>query len=136
MPASAPSELDALDALNPETHPALDGPAWRRIIAARKAIEEAEAELREAVRQARDAGYSWAVVGAALDTTRQAAYQRFGASTDKPQTRSEKVVKATAEAMKTAAVGKKTGAVRGRKKAGTAKKAAATKKAAARRHSR
>ena len=51
---------------------------FRRIIAARKGIEEAEMELRAAVQAAREAGDSWAVIGAALDTTRQNAYQRFG----------------------------------------------------------
>ncbi|WP_200952744.1 MULTISPECIES: hypothetical protein [unclassified Nocardioides] len=47
-------------------------------MAARRGIEDAEAELRAAVRAARAAGDSWAVIGAALETTRQAAYQRFG----------------------------------------------------------
>jgi hypothetical protein len=30
------------------------------------------------VAAARDAGDSWAIIGAALDTSRQAAFQRFG----------------------------------------------------------
>ena len=51
---------------------------FRRILAARRAIAEAEQELRDAVKAARDAGDSWTVIGAALDTTRQAAFQRFG----------------------------------------------------------
>jgi len=51
---------------------------FRRILAARKAIADAEQELRDAVKAARDAGDSWTVIGAALDTTRQAAFQRFG----------------------------------------------------------
>lgn len=67
-----------LDAVSPATHPAHDAAAFRRIIAARKGIEAAEAELRAAVRSARDAGDSWAIIGAALDVSRQAAYQRFG----------------------------------------------------------
>jgi hypothetical protein len=51
---------------------------FRRIIAARKKVAEAEQELRDAVQAAREAGDSWTVIGAALDTTRQAAFQRFG----------------------------------------------------------
>lgn len=37
-----------------------------------------QAELEAAVAAARDAGDSWAVIGAALGTSRQDAYQRFG----------------------------------------------------------
>ena len=51
---------------------------FRRILAARERIIDAEAELRDAVRAARAAGDSWSVIAAALDTTRQAAQQRFG----------------------------------------------------------
>jgi hypothetical protein len=50
----------------------------RNIITARKKVAEAEREFRNAVQAARDAGDSWTVIGAALDTTRQAAFQRFG----------------------------------------------------------
>ncbi|MFT4187435.1 MAG: hypothetical protein QM621_02500 [Aeromicrobium sp.] len=60
-----------LDSLDPATLEARDASNFRRIIAARKAIADAEAELRAA-------GDSWTVIGAALDTTRQAAFQRFG----------------------------------------------------------
>lgn len=69
-----------LDDLDPATHEARDATHFRRIIAARQRIDEAEQELRDAVRTAREAGDSWTVIGAALDTTRQAAYQRFGRS--------------------------------------------------------
>jgi hypothetical protein len=72
------AEARALDALTPETHPARDATHFRRIVAARKAVDEANAALQEAVDEARAAGDSWAIIGAALDTTRQAAYQRFG----------------------------------------------------------
>ena len=51
---------------------------FRRIIAAREYFTDAEVELRDAVRAARDAGDSWTVIAAALDTTRQDAQQRFG----------------------------------------------------------
>ncbi|HSL57085.1 MAG TPA: hypothetical protein VK866_04515 [Acidimicrobiales bacterium] len=69
-----------LDHVDPATHRARDATHFRRIIAARQRIDEAEHELRAAVQAARDAGDSWTVIGAALDTTRQAAYQRFGRS--------------------------------------------------------
>lgn len=67
-----------LDELDPSTHPARDAASFRRIIAARHQLAEAELELREAVRAARAAGDSWTVIGAALDISRQAAQQRFG----------------------------------------------------------
>jgi hypothetical protein len=67
-----------LDAVTPATHPARDAAHFRRIIAARNGIDDAEAELRAAVKGARDAGDSWTIIGAALETTRQAAFQRFG----------------------------------------------------------
>jgi hypothetical protein len=76
-------ELDALDAISPTTHPGRDATSFRRIIAARKALAAAEAELHAAVDAARAAGDSWTVIGAALDTTRQAAFQRFGEETKK-----------------------------------------------------
>ena len=67
-----------LDQLDPSTHPARDAASFRRIIAARNQLADAEQELREAVRAARAAGDSWTVIGAALDISRQAAQQRFG----------------------------------------------------------
>jgi FAD/FMN-containing dehydrogenase len=69
-----------LDDIDPDSHEARNATHFRRIIAARQRIDEAEQELRAAVRAAREAGDSWTVIGAALDTTRQAAYQRFGRS--------------------------------------------------------
>lgn len=67
-----------LGTLDPRTTPARDAVHFRNIIAARKKVTEADQELRDAVQAARDAGDSWTVIGAALDTSRQAAYQRFG----------------------------------------------------------
>ena len=64
-----------LDSVAPET--LRDASHFRRIIAARKALEAAQQELRDAVAAARSAGDSWTVVGAAMGTTKQAAYQRF-----------------------------------------------------------
>lgn len=71
-------EATGLDDLEPETTPARDAVHFRRIIAARKQLSDAEESLRNAVREAREAGDSWTVIGAAMDTTRQAAHERFG----------------------------------------------------------
>ena len=67
-----------LSALDPRKTQARDAVHFRRIIAARQKLADAEQELRDAVQAARDAGDSWTAIGAALDTTRQAAFQRFG----------------------------------------------------------
>jgi len=72
------SDATGLDALAPSEEQSRDALHFRKIIAARKKVAEAEQELRDAVQAARDAGDSWTVIGAALDTTRQAAFQRFG----------------------------------------------------------
>lgn len=67
-----------LDELDPATVEWRDAQHFRRIVTARMNVEDAERELRDAVEAARDAGDSWTVIGAAMGTTRQAAYQRFG----------------------------------------------------------
>jgi len=67
-----------LEDLDPAVTPAQDATHFRKIRAARANLEQAKTDLREAVEQARAAGDSWTVIGAALETTRQAAYQRFG----------------------------------------------------------
>ncbi len=67
-----------LDELDVATHPARDAAHFRRIITARRNLDAAEQELRDAVKAARQAGDSWTVIGAALDISRQAAQQRFG----------------------------------------------------------
>ncbi len=72
------SDHTGLDQLDVATHPARDAAGFRRIIAARRNLANAEQELLDAVHAARQAGDSWTVIGAALDTTRQAAQQRFG----------------------------------------------------------
>jgi hypothetical protein len=71
-------DATGLDTLSPATHPARDATGFRAIRAAMRQVEDAEDILRTAVRAARAAGDSWAVIGAALGTTRQAAFQRFG----------------------------------------------------------
>ncbi len=67
-----------LDQLDPAATEAREATHFRRIVAAREAVTAAEEELRDAVAAARQAGDSWTVVGAALGTTRQNAFQRFG----------------------------------------------------------
>ena len=74
-----------LSTLEPGQVEARDAVHFRRIIAARKKVADADQELRDAVQAARDAGDSWTVIGAALDTTRQAAFQRFGKPADEPR---------------------------------------------------
>lgn len=71
-------DVTGLDQLHPGMRPARDAVLFRRILAARQGIAAAEQELRDAVKAARDAGDSWTVIASALDTTRQAAQQRFG----------------------------------------------------------
>lgn len=68
----------ALDSLDMSSHPARDAACFRRIVAAQANVAAAEEELHEAVQAARSAGDSWAIIGAALDVSRQAAQQRFG----------------------------------------------------------
>lgn len=79
MSAQFHTNIDTgLEDLDPAVTPAQGATHFRKIRAARADLEQAKAELREAVDEARDAGDSWTVIGAALETTRQAAYQRFG----------------------------------------------------------
>jgi hypothetical protein len=67
-----------LDELDPATTPSRDASCFRAIIEAQSGVEEAQARLRKAVLDARAAGDSWAVIGAALGVSRQAAWERFG----------------------------------------------------------
>jgi hypothetical protein len=78
------AEVAALDAITPDVNPSRDARHFRRIIAASEQLADAERELQLAVDAARRAGDSWAVIGAALDISRQAAYQRFGRANDIP----------------------------------------------------
>jgi hypothetical protein len=78
MATKTKADKTGLDALDPKIHQARDAVHFRRILAARRRLSEAEQELHDAVRAAHEAGDSWTVIGAALDTTRQAAFQRFG----------------------------------------------------------
>lgn len=78
MTAKTSHDATGLESLDPGTSPARDAVHFRRVLAARWKLAEAALELRSAVNAAREAGDSWTVIGAALDTTRQAAQQRFG----------------------------------------------------------
>ena len=69
-----------LDDLDLDADPLRDAVHFRRIIAARKAVDSADQELRDAVAAAREAGDPWLIIGAALGVSKQAAYQRFGKS--------------------------------------------------------
>lgn len=71
-------DTTGLEHLEPASHTARDAGAFRRIVAAQRAVTEADRQLHEAVRSARQAGESWTVIGAALDVSRQAAQKRFG----------------------------------------------------------
>jgi hypothetical protein len=52
------------------------------VAAARELSAAADASLQAAVDRARSAGHSWREIGDVLDTTRQAAFQRFGHPVD------------------------------------------------------
>jgi hypothetical protein len=67
-----------LDDLDPDTVEVRDPVALRRIGAAKLRMGVAEAELRQAVKDARREGETWAAIGRTLGTTRQAAQARFG----------------------------------------------------------
>ena len=74
MPKTIRSETDALDAISPDTHPGFGtGRRGGSIIAACYVVTSAEDELRAAGSSCRAAGYSWTVIGAALDTTPQSS---------------------------------------------------------------
>jgi hypothetical protein len=53
-------------------------PTARRIVVAVDAVDSAHNELLAAVKAARDAGDSWAMIGAVLGISHQAAEQLFG----------------------------------------------------------
>jgi len=71
--------LDNLDPAQLDFH---DASHVRAIIAAAGALATAEENLRRAVADARAAGDSWTVIGAALGTSKQAAHERFRAFVD------------------------------------------------------
>jgi hypothetical protein len=58
------------------------GSALAAVATASQLSAAASAALQEAVDRARTAGHSWREIGDVLDTTRQAAFQRFGRPVD------------------------------------------------------
>ena len=52
--------------------------ALEAVTLARARLAEAEADLRDAVEDARNAGASWERVGVALGVTKQTAWEKFG----------------------------------------------------------
>ncbi len=52
------------------------------VVQADRDLEVAELRLRYQVAEARRAGHSWAIIGASLGISRQAAQQRFGSRND------------------------------------------------------
>ena len=75
MKMKARKDETGLDAVEPED--LRDASGFRRMIQAKRGLEKAEQELRDAVAAARASGDSWTVIGAAMGTTKQAAFQRF-----------------------------------------------------------
>jgi dihydroxyacetone kinase len=69
---------DRLAHTDPSQRQWRSGAELRRIEAALETAASADAHLRETVRAARAADYSWAAIGAALGVSKQAAQQRFG----------------------------------------------------------
>ena len=55
-----------------------DTTTLRHVAELAEKVEEADAELTEAVRQARSANRSWSEIGAMLGVSKQAAQRRFG----------------------------------------------------------
>ena len=64
------SEATAVDAVAAISSSPATAERMCRIIAARAGVDQSNAELRAAVRAAREAGDSWATIAAALDTAR------------------------------------------------------------------
>lgn len=73
-----------LDNLDPDEVEVVDPVELRRVGLAKRGIEYAEEELRDAVKSAREAGQSWAAIGRTLGISRQAAHERFGGDSDRP----------------------------------------------------
>ena len=72
------ADSDGLDRLDPATTKARDAAHFRRMVAARAALDKAERELSDSVEAARKAGDSWTIVGAAINMSRQGAQQKYG----------------------------------------------------------
>lgn len=73
---------DWLDSVEPDETDARDASHIRKVIAAAEELDVAAAKLHAAVTEARAAGDTWDAIGVALGVSRQAAYQRFGRTTE------------------------------------------------------
>jgi hypothetical protein len=77
-PAADPGQRSGATAVDDSAQPISSSPATAermcRIIAARAGVDQSNAELRAAVRSAREAGDSWATIAAALDTARDTSH--------------------------------------------------------------
>jgi len=70
--------LDAARIVVDDLHAGGAGSPLNSVVAARELSRVAHDALRAAVEQARTRGHTWQEIGDVLDTTRQAAFQRFG----------------------------------------------------------
>lgn len=85
MPRTAQEILDQADELaarfedhEPKPGDGLDATALRELRLAFASRADAEAQLGAAVETARQAGHSWASIGAMVGTSGEAARQRYG----------------------------------------------------------
>lgn len=85
MPRTLQQILDQQDELaakfenyKPDPADERDPEPYRALIGAAAGRAKAEAAVAAAVREARDAGYSWATIGSILGTSAAAAHQRYG----------------------------------------------------------
>jgi Protein of unknown function (DUF3887) len=93
------------------------GSSLAAVAAASELSAAANAALQEAVDRARAAGFSWREIGDVLDTTRQAAFQRFGRPVD-PRT-GKPMLRAVPHGTADRAIGLFTDIVEGRWEAAT-----------------
>lgn len=72
-------DIDAfIDSIDPTTM--RDGRHLREIHSALRGVEDANQALIEAIRGARRAGDSWAMIAIALGTSRQSAHRKYAAA--------------------------------------------------------
>lgn len=85
-----------------------EGPAQPDILASVRffdqVVKEASALQFEAVTTARQGGASWAVIGAQLNISRQAAQQRFSADTSEPQEGQTRIIGVVSRSQEVAAL--------------------------------
>lgn len=69
------------DEVDPKDLVEVDNSAFRRIVELVDEREKIDGALVDAVRTARSSGCTWGEIGLALGVTKQAAQQRYGATT-------------------------------------------------------